>query len=476
MADRYDAIVVGAGPNGLAAAISLSRAGRSVLVVEARPTIGGGSRTAELTLPGFRHDVCSAIHPLGRGSPVFGELRLARHGLAWIEPPVQLAHPLDDGAAAFVLRDLDATASTLGSDGRAYARLLGPVARDWEVITRRFLGPIDPLAGLRHPGVALRLGWRSIQPARLLARRFRTDAARALLAGASAHSMLPLDALASGAFGVSLLASAHAVGWPMPVGGSQAIPDALAAHLAQLGGEIRTGLEIRSLKELPPHRAILFDLTPRQVLAIAGDRLRGAYAAQLRRYRYGPGSFKLDIALDGPIPWRNPRVGEAGTVHLGGRLEEIVASERAVSRGRVPERPFVLLAQQSRFDASRAPGGKHTVWAYCHVPNGSPADMTEPILAQVERFAPGFRERILQVHAMGAHELEAYNPNYIGGDINGGLQSLTQFFTRPAVRLDPYSTPDPGLFICSSSTPPGGGVHGICGWRAARSALRGVLR
>lgn len=474
--DSYDAVVVGAGPNGLAAAIELARNGRSVLVVERNETVGGGSRSAELTLPGFTHDVCSAIHPLGRASPFFAALPLAEHGLEWIEPPVQMAHPLDDGSAALVWRDLDRTADGLGRDATRYRRLMRPIVRDWDLIVDQMLGPLRPFRAARHPFALGRFGLLSLLPATFLALPFRDERTRALLAGTSAHAMLRLDRPVSAAFGMTLTASAHAVGWPMPRGGSQAIADALASYLRSLGGEIVTDQEVASLDELPAHRSVLLDLTPKQILEVAGSRLGGLYAAQLRRYRYGPGSFKLDLALDGPIPWRNPDLLQAGTVHLGGTMAEIVSSERAVALGRIPARPFVLLAQQSLFDPSRAPDGKQTVWAYCHVPSGSDADMTEPILAQIERFAPGVRDRVLALSAKGPAELERYNPNYVGGDINGGLQSLTQLFSRPAVRADPYSTPDPSLFVCSSSTPPGGGVHGLCGYYAARSALRRVLR
>jgi phytoene dehydrogenase-like protein len=472
-----DAVVVGAGPNGLAAAIALARAGRSVTVLEGNETIGGGCRSAELTLPGFVHDVCSAIHPLAAGSPFFSQLPLASHGLEWIEPPVALAHPLEDGRAALVLRDVDETAAGMGADGDRYARLVRPLARDWPVIVNELLGPLPLAAPFRHPIAVPRFGLLALQPATWIGRRFRTDPVRGLFAGVAAHSFLPLRQPGSAAFGLALLAAAHAVGWPLPRGGSQKIVDALGAHLVtDLGGRIETGRRIQGLDELPAHEAAMLDVTPRQLLRMAGDRLSGAYAAQLRHYRYGPGSFKLDMAIEGPIPWRNPDLLRAGTVHLGGTAEEVIASERAVARGHVSPRPFVLLAQQSLFDPSRAPEGKHTVWAYCHVPNGSSVDMTEPIIGQIERFARGFRERVLAVHARGPAELEAENPNYIGGDINGGILNLFQLYTRPAVRLDPYSTPDPRIFLCSSSTPPGGGVHGICGANAAASALRSALR
>ncbi|MGQ0607291.1 MAG: phytoene desaturase family protein [Chloroflexota bacterium] len=473
-----DALVVGGGPNGLAAGIVLARAGRSVRLLEARDTIGGGCRSAELTLPGVIHDVCSAVHPLARSSPLFRELGLEHHGLEWIDAPVQLAHPLDDGSAALVRRDISETAATLADedDARTYERWIRPLSRDWELIVSSLLGPIRPLAAIRHPVVLARFGLPSVAPAATLARRFRSPQARALMAGVGAHSFLKLTAPMSGGFGLGLLVSAHAVGWPIPRGGSQRIADALASVLTGFGGQIETGVEVRSLRDLPPHRAALLDLTPRQILALAGDRTRGVYAAQLRRYRYGPAAFKLDLVLDGPIPWRNQELALAGTIHLGGRLEEVVASEDAVARGRVHDRPFVLVSQPSSFDPSRAPGGQHVVWAYCHVPNGWPGDATEAILRQIERFAPRMRDRIIAQRVLRPSELEAYNANYVGGDINGGLQHWAQFFTRPAVRWDPYSTPDPKLFICSASTPPGGGVHGLCGLYAARSALRRVLR
>ena len=472
-----DAVVVGGGPNGLAAAIVLARAGRSVELVEARDTVGGGCRTAQLTLPGVDHDVCSAIHPLGRASPLFRELGLANHGLEWIEPPIQLAHPLDDGRAALVRRDIDETTGTFGDadDARRYARWMRPVAADWDLIVRETLGPI-PLRAIRHPVALGRFGLPALLPMAAAARAFRSPAARALLAGCGAHAFLPLTSPMTAGLGLALLVSAHAVGWPIPRGGAQRIADALASVLRDAGGRITTGVAVRDLRQLSTHRAALLDLTPRQVLQIAGSRLGGAYAAQLRRYRYGPGAFKLDLVLDGPIPWGIPALGDAGTVHLGGTYDEIAASTRAVARGRVHPRPFVLVSQPSQFDGSRVPDGRHVVWAYCHVPNGWPGDATERILGQLERFAPGVRDRIIAQHVLRPADLEAYNANYVGGDINGGLQSWTQFFTRPALRLDPYSTPDPTIFICSASTPPGGGVHGLCGMHAAHSALRRVLR
>jgi phytoene dehydrogenase-like protein len=475
MRQTFDAVIVGGGPNGLAAAVALARAGRTVQVLEAEATVGGGCRSAELTLPGFIHDVCSAVHPLGRSSPFFSQLPLERHGLRWIEPEVQIAHPLENGAA-IVLRDLRETAKRLGPDGGAYVDFAGPAIRDWDLIIGELAGkfriPLEP----RKLWAAGRFGLRAIQPVTTLARRFRTPAARALLAGCGAHSMLRLSEPLSGGLGLILLAAAHAVGWPIAAGGSQRITDALSAYLTELGGEIVTGRTVTSVEELPPHRVALLDLTPRQVVEIAGARLGrhrfgGFYLRQLRRFRYGPGVFKLDLALDGPIPWRDPEVLRAATVHIGGTLEEIAASESAVADGQIPDRPFVLLAQPSLFDPSRAPAGRHTAWAYSHVPNGSAVDMTERMLTQIERFAPGFRDRILSVSSRSPAELERYNQNFIGGDIGGGRMDLGQCFTRPAWRLDPYSTPDPGIFLCSSSTPPGAGVHGLCGWYAARSAL-----
>ncbi len=468
----YDAIVVGSGPNGLAAAVSLARAGRSVIVYEAADTIGGGCRSKELTLPGFLHDVCSAIHPLGLASPFLRSLPLARYGLEWLQPESPLAHPLDDGSVAMLERSISATAATLGRDARAYEEFMAPFALHWEQIIAAFLGPLR-LRPLLHPLALGPFGLAALSPARSLAMRvFKGEHARALLAGLSAHSMLSLEQLASAAPGLLLGITGHTVGWPIPRGGSQQIVEALAAYLQALGGEIITGVEIATIDDLPPARAVLCDITPRQLLRIAAHHLPVSYQHRLERFRYGPGSFKIDYALDRPIPWKARECLRAGTVHLGGTLAEIAEAERQVVRGIPATRPYVLVAQQSLFDPTRAPAGKQTAWVYCHVPHGSIFDMTTRIEAQIERFAPGFRECILARYISTPADLERYNANYIGGDINGGLQDLWQLYTRPVARLDPYSTPDPKLFLCSSSTPPGGGVHGMCGYFAAHAVLR----
>lgn len=467
----YDAIVIGAGPNGLAAAITLAQAGCSVLVLEAKATIGGGMRSAELTLPGFSHDICSAIHPLGVGSPFFRSLPLANYGLEWIYPPAPLAHPLDNGTAAVLEPSIEATGATLGPDATAYHNLMAPLVADWNKLLSDLLGPL-PFPP-RHPLALARFGLSALRSARSLAEsRFKGEHARALFAGLAGHSIMPLEKPLTASFGLVLGLLGHAVGWPLPKGGSQRIADALAAHLRSLGGEIVTNHLVESLDTLPPARIIMFDLTPRQFLRLLGDRLPPGYRRQLKNYRYGPGVFKVDWALDGPIPWRAVECAHAGTVHVGGTLAEVAASERAMAQGPPAEKPFVLVVQQSLFDSTRAPAGKHTAWAYCHLPHGSTFDMTTRIEAQIERFAPGFRERILARHVMSPVEMEQYNPNYIGGDINGGVQDLWQLFTRPVPRWNPYSTPIQGYYLCSSSTPPGGGVHGMCGYHAAKGALQ----
>jgi len=467
----YDAIVVGSGPNGLAAAITLAQAGCSVQVLEAEQAIGGGTRTQELTLPGFVHDVCAAIHTLGVGSPFFRGLPLSEYGLEWVYPPASVAHPLDDGTAVILERSVEETSAALGCDAEAYRRLFGPLVKEWDKLSFEILGPlrIPP----RHPLAMARFGLHAVRSAYGAAKSlFRGERARAVFAGLAAHAILPLDQPLTAAFGLVLGTSAHAVGWPMARGGSLHIASALARHLQSLGGEIVTGVRVESLDQLSPARAILFDVTPRQLLRIAGERLPSSYRRALDRYRYGPGVFKMDWALDDPIPWRANECDRAATVHLGGTLEEITLSEHAVWQGQLPERPYVIVVQQTLFDPSRAPEGKHTAWAYCHVPNGSTFDMNDRIEAQIERFAPGFRDCILARSVMPPAAMEHHNPNYIGGDINGGVQDLWQLWTRPTLRLDPYSTPVKGLYICSSSTPPGGGVHGMCGYHAAQAALK----
>jgi phytoene dehydrogenase-like protein len=462
------ATVVGSGPNGLAAAIVLAAAGQDVTLLEGQDTIGGGCRSAELTLPGFVHDTCSTVQGLALASPFLSRLPLGRFGFEPAHPPAPLAHPLDDGSAVILERSVEQTARGLGVDEAAYRRLFEPLVENAEPLFRQLLGPLRPP---RHPLLLGRFGLHAIRSAHALASaRFEGERARALLAGCAAHSLLSLTAPASAAFGLVLALSAHAVGWPVARGGSQQLADALAAHLRELGGRVETGRLVSTLDELPAG-TVLLDVTPRQLLRMAGERLPPGYARRLSRYRYGPGVFKLDWALDGPIPWKAAEAARAGTVHLGGTLDEIAASEHAVARGRHPERPFVLLVQPSLFDPSRAPAGKHTAWAYCHVPNGSTQDMADTIEAQVERFAPGFRDLVVARSAMDTLEVERRNPNYIGGDINGGLQDLRQLFTRPVARRVPYSTPLPGVFLCSASTPPGGGVHGMSGYWAARAAL-----
>jgi phytoene dehydrogenase-like protein len=441
-----------------------------VLVLEANESLGGGTRSAELTRPGFVHDVCSAIHPLALASPFLRELPLGEHGLELIHPAAPLAHPFDDGTAVVMERSVEETASSVGSDGAAYRKLMDPLVRDADHLMEGLLAPLIPP---RHPLAMARFAPHAIRSATgLAAGRFSGRDARALFAGVAAHSMLPLESPATASFGLVLALTGHAVGWPMARGGSQRIADALASYLATLGGEVATSHPVTSIEELPPARAILLDLTPRQLVRIAASRLSERYRRALSRYRYGPGVCKLDWALDGPIPWRAESCSRAATVHLGGELPEIADSERAVSRGDHPERPYVILAQQSLFDPSRAPEGAHTAWAYCHVPNGSPIDMSDRIEAQVERFAPGFGDRVLDCSVMTAPEVERHNANYVGGDINGGIQDLGQLFTRPVIKPNPYATPARGVYICSSSTPPGGGVHGMCGYFAARVALR----
>ncbi len=466
-----DVVVVGAGPNGLAAAVALARAGRDVVVYEAAERIGGGTRTEALTLPGFRHDVCSAVHPMGAGSPFFRRLPLVERGLEWIHPPVLMAHPFDDGTAALLLPSTAGTGATLGPDARAYQRLLDPFVRQWQGLLDDALAPPIHLPG--HPFLMARLGLLGFQSAMGLARRmFSGDTARAFFVGIAAHTLLPMDRSPSAAFGIVLALAGHGAGWPVARGGSQAIADALAGVLRDNGGRIVTGYRVEHLSALPAARATLLDLTPRQVLRVAGHRLPPRYRRGLERYRYAPGVFKVDWALSEPIPWIAEGCRRAGTLHLGGSAEAIADSADAAWNGREDTSPFVLLAQPSLFDHSRAPDGKHTAWAYCHVPHGSIVDMTAAIERQVERFAPGFRDTILARSTLNTRQLEDHDANLVGGDINGGVQDVIQFLFRPVPKLDPYATPAKGLWLCSAATPPGGAVHGMCGYYGARSVLR----
>ena len=466
----YDAVVVGAGPNGLAAAVTLARAGRSVLVVEAADEIGGGTRSEALTEPGFIHDVCSAVHPLLLASPFFRDQPLVDHGLQLAQPRTPLAHPLDDGTAAVLDRDLRGTASCMGPDEAAYLRVMRPLVRHADAIVDAIMrAPRLP----KHPFAAAGMARYAPRSAAAFAQStFRGSHARALHAGIAAHSVLPLDRVPSAAVGLLLGFMGHAYGWPVVRGGSQRIADALGSQLTSLGGDIKTGWRVERFDELPTADAVLFDLTPRQLLAIAGDRFPARYRRRLERFRHGPGVFKIDWALDGPVPWTAEACRDAGTVHLGGTLPEVAAAEDAVARGVHPDQPFVLFAQPDVADLSRSPAGKSTGWAYCHVPAGSTVDMTRAIEDQVERFAPGFRDLIIGRSVMGPAAMESHNANYIGGDITGGIQDLRQLFTRPVARWPLYSTPDPKIWLCSSSTPPGGGVHGMCGANAAEAVLR----
>ncbi|HEY4012907.1 MAG TPA: NAD(P)/FAD-dependent oxidoreductase [Polyangiaceae bacterium] len=469
-----DAVVVGSGPNGLSAAVTLAQRGASVLVVEGQEDFGGGTRTAALTRPGFRHDVCSACHPMGVLSPFFRTLRLEEHGLRWMKPTASVAHPLVGQPAVLLAGSLVETAKSLGEDGAAYERLVGPLLAAPHDLLDDVLGP---LRIPKHPLRMLRFGLEAIRSASGLARdRFSGARARALFAGCAAHSILPLDRLTTAAVALVFCMTAHVEPWPVAEGGSAAIAQALVRLLASLGGRVETGRWIRSLAELPAARVYLFDTSPAQLASIAEPILPPSYVRRLRRYRYGPGVFKIDWALDGPIPWRDPAILGASTVHVGGTLDEIAASEAAVWRGEQPERPFVLVCQQSLFDPSRAPEGKHTGYAYCHVPAGSTRDLTDVIEKQIERFAPGFRDRVLGRHTMNTADFERYNPNLVGGAITGGVGDLAQLIARPVARWNPYTTPHPRVYLCSSSTPPGAGVHGMCGHHAALAALRRIPR
>lgn len=470
----HDAVVVGSGPNGLAAAITLAEHGLDVHVIEAAEEVGGGCRTAELTEPGFRHDVCSAAIPFGRASPFFRHFDATAHGVEFVESPAPLAHPLETGDAILLERSVPETAANLGPDERSYRAINGRLAVDSDRLLEQFLGP---LRLPRHPLVTARFGMPALLPAALFARAaYRGDRARALFGGLAAHGMMSLHSPASSSVGLMLNLVAHASGWPVVRGGSGAIAQALAARLVELGGSIETGHRVDSLQELPTARVRLLDLVPRDIERVCGEALPDSYRRRLRNYRFGPGIFKVDWALQQAVPWRDPRCARAATVHVAGSFNEIVESEATVTAGRHAERPLVILTQPSLFDSSRAPAGRHTLWGYCHVPNGSRRDMTEVIEAQVERFAPGFRDTIIARHTMDTAALEAHNANLVGGDINGGAFNLGQLFTRPAPRLSPYTTPNPSILLCSAATPPGGGVHGMCGWWAARAAIRSLER
>ncbi len=466
---NHDAVVVGSGPNGLSAAIALAAAGLRTVVREAQAAPGGGLRSEALTLPGFTHDVCSAVHPLAASSPFFRSLPLGPV-LEWVQPPAALAHPLDDGTAAVLERSLDATAAGLGMGGAGWRTLHAPLVRGWDRLAGDVLAP--PIRIPDHPMLMARFGLKALRSAAGLARSaLAGTAARALFAGNAAHSFLPLDAAGTAAFGLLLGAAGHAVGWPIVRGGSQRLADALVAHLSSLGGDIVTGAPVERIDELDGARVIVLDVTPRQVVRVAGHRLPARYRRALERYRYGSAAYKVDWALDGPVPWRAADCARAATVHLGGTLEEVAAAEAAHASGGVHQRPFVLLVQPTLFDPSRAPAGKHTAWAYCHVPNGWSHDITDRIERQVERFAPGFRDRILARHVIAPAGFERRNANLVGGDISGGMMDLRQVFARPVLRPLPYVTPLKGVYLCSAATPPGGGVHGMCGYHAARAAL-----
>ena len=469
--ENPNAVIIGSGPNGLAAAIHLARNGWKTLVLEAADTPGGGTRTKELTLPGFKHDVCSAVHPMGVASPFFQSLGLgaAANGVRWIHPRIPLAHPLDGGRAAVLHRDLDETARGLGNDGARYRRIFFPLVKDFPSLIGDALAPLKIP---RHPLLMMRFGLNAAKSAARFANGFRDEEARALFAGNAAHGVMPLTKMLSSVIGLMLLTCAHAGGWPIPEGGSQSIAEALVRILKSHGGEVRCGVRVGSFAELPPARAYLFDVSPKNLALICGDALPAGYRGRLQGYRHGPGVFKVDYALSAPIPWTNENCRKAGTVHVGGTFEEVAAAERAAWDGKLTDKPFVLVAQPSLDDPTRAPVGKHVAWAYCHVPHGSTESRLDVINAQIERFAPGFRDCVLATHTMNCAEMESYNANCIGGDVIGGVTDLFQLFTRPVARWNPHTTPNEKIFLCSASTPPGAGVHGMCGYWAAESVMK----
>ena len=469
----FDAVVVGSGPNGLAAGITLQKAGLSVLIVEAKSKIGGGLRSGELTVAGFTHDICSAVHPMAADSPFFRSLPLADHRLKFLYPEIPLAHPFEDGTAVALLPSIEKMTDSLGPDGASYLDLIGPIAESWNRIQEEILSPVHfP----DHPVDMARFGWRALASARRVAKRFQSEKLKAFWGGLALHAQLPFDRLTSAAIGLVLLTVGHKRGWPVAEGGSQSIADALASYFRSIGGKIETNFPVKSLDQLPSSSVVMLDITPAQLLEIAGHRLSSFYRWQLSKYRYGVGIFKIDWALAEQIPFKPENACKAGTIHLGGSFEEMERAEMEAWSGKHSEKPGIILAQQTIVDSSRAPDGKHTGWAYCHVPLGSVKDMTKVIENQVERFAPGFKERILGRHTMNTEELEQSNANYYHGDISGGANNLSQLFTRPALRSSPYRTSVKGIYLCSSSTPPGGGVHGMCGFNAATRALREVFR
>ncbi len=464
------AVIVGAGPNGLAAAVTLAKAGVDVTVLEAADEIGGGTRTSELTVPGALHDHCSAVHPMGIGSPFLRSLDLERHGVSWCWPEVDLAHPLDDGGVGVMVRSIEDTTEGLGPDGRQWRRLFGPLAEGFDDLAEDLLRPVVHVP--KHPIRLARFGPLALLPATMLARRWRTDAAKALFAGVAAHVYYPLTAPTTAALGTMMIASGHRFGWPVAKGGSRTITDALAAIVTEHGGKIETGVRVRSLDELPLADVVMLDVTPGAAVEILGDRLPPRVRRAYQRFRHAPGAFKVDFAVEGGIPWRNEACRKAGTLHLGGTLDEVVHTEREIHAGRMPERPFVLIAQQYLADPSRSAGNVHPIWAYAHVPNGYTGDATEAIIDQIERFAPGTRERIVGRFVRSTTDMAGYNPNYVGGDIITGANTPLQVVMRPRVALNPYATGVPGVYLCSAATPPGAGVHGMGGHNAARSALR----